>query len=180
MTTAQIMELDRALAAVFRMIREVRDKTPVARHIKFPPLPAVFSESIVMAAATVLFGPGWKCASGGNNCDIILENANGDLKKRVEVKATGQHAFQELKAKDLRADVLIWIRFGRRYELGAGSIEIAVIESPGRYIEKPRRLDVNRLERIPGIIENQKILHFESIEELLGRNDNAPGWTEGA
>jgi hypothetical protein len=174
------MELDRALAAIFRMIREVREKTPVARHIKFPPLPAIFSESIVMAAATALFGPGWKCRSGGKNCDIILENANGDLKKRVEVKATGQHAFQELKAKDLRADVLIWIRLGRRYELGAGSIEIAVIESPGRYIEKPRRLDVNRLERIPGIIENQKILRFESIEQLLGRDGNSPGQTEGA
>jgi hypothetical protein len=174
------MELDQALVAVFRIIRDVSDKTPVARHIKLPPLPAVFSESIVMAVATVLFGPGWKCRSGGNSCDIILENANGDLKKRVEVKATGQHAFQELKAKDLRADVLIWIRFGRRYELGTGSIEIAVIESPGRYIETPRRLDVNRFERIPGIIENQKILHFESIEQLLGHNGKVPGRTEGA
>jgi hypothetical protein len=174
------MELDRALAAVFRMIREVREKTPVARHIKFPALPAIFSESIVMAAATALFGSGWRCVSGGNNCDIILENANRDLKKRVEVKATGRHAFQELKAKDLRADILIWIRFGRRYELGSGLIEIAVIESPGRYITRPRRLDINRLERIPGIVENQKILRFESIEQLLGRNDNSQRRTEGA
>jgi hypothetical protein len=174
------MELDRALAAVFQMIREVREKIPVARHIKFPALPAIFSESIVMAAATALFGPGWRCRSGGNNCDIILENASGDLKKYVEVKATGQHAFQELKAKDLRADILIWIRFGRRYELGSGLIEIAVIESPGKYITKPRRLDINRLERIPGIVENQRILRFESIEQLLGRNDNSQGQTECA
>ncbi len=179
LTTAQIMELDRALRAIFRMIREVREKNPVARHIKFPPLPAVFSESIVMAAATALFGPGWKCGSGGNNCDIILENAKGNLKKRVEVKATGQHAFQELKAKDLSADILIWTRFGRRYELGVGSIEIAVIESPGKYIEKPRRLDVTRFERIPGILENQKILRFESIEQLLGHNGYALGRTAG-
>ncbi len=81
----------------------------------------------------------------------------------MEVKASGQHGFQELKAKDLRADVLIWIRFGRRYELGSGSIEVAVIENPGKYIAKPRRLDVNRLDRIPGIIESQKILRFGSL-----------------
>jgi hypothetical protein len=180
LTAPQIIELDRALAEVFRIIRDMREHTPVARHIKFPSLPAVFSESIVIAATPALFGPDWRCEYGGNECDIILENVNDGLTKRVEVKATGQHALQELKAKDLRADVLIWIRFGRRYELGSGSIEVAVIESPGKYIAKPRRLDVNRLHEIPGIIESQKILRFESIEQLLGCNDNSPGRTEHA
>jgi hypothetical protein len=51
---AEILELDRALTNVFRMIRETRELNPVANHIKFPSLPAVFSESIVIAAATVL------------------------------------------------------------------------------------------------------------------------------
>lgn len=180
LTTTQIIELDRALAAVFRIIRDMREQTSVARHIKFPSLPSAFSESIVIAATPALFGPGWRCGYGGNECDIILENVNGGLTKRVEVKASGQHGFQELKAKDLRADVLIWIRFGRRYELGSGSIEVAVIENPGKYIAKPRRLDVNRLDRIPGIIESQKILRFGSLEQLLGRDDNSPGWTERA
>jgi len=178
LTTTQIIELDRALAAVFRMIRDMREQTPIARYIKFPSLPAAFSESIVFAATSALFGPGWRCRYGGNECDIILENVNGGLTKRVEVKATGQHALQELKAKDLRADVLIWIRLGRRYELGSGSIEVAVIENPGNYIAKPRRLDVNRLDGIPGITESQRILRFESIEQLLGLNDNSLGRTE--
>lgn len=178
LTSTQIIELDRALSAVFRMIRDMREQTPVARHIKFPSLPAIFSESIVIVATPALFGPGWRCGYGGSECDIILENVDGSLTKRVEVKATGQHAFQELKAKDLRADVLIWIRFGRRYELGSGPIEVAVIETPGKYIGKPCRLDVNRLDGIPGIIESQKILRFESIEQLLGLTDNSPGRTE--
>lgn len=180
LTTTQIIELDRALAAVFRIIREMREQTSVARHIKFPSLPAAFSESIVIAATPALFGPGWRCGYGGKKCDIFLENVNDGLTKRVEVKASGQHAFQELKAKDLRADVLIWIRFGRRYQVGSGPIEVAVIENPGKYIAKPRRLDVNRLDRIPGIIESQKILRFESIEQLLGCDDNSPGRTERA
>jgi hypothetical protein len=173
LTTKQIIELDHALTAVFRMIRDIREQMPVARHIKFPSLPAVFSESIVIAATPVLFGSGWECRYGGSECDLILENVNDGIKKRVEVKATGQHAFQELKEKDLRADILVWVRFGHRYELGSGSIEVAVIESPGKYITKPRRLDVNRLYGIPGIIESQRILRFESIEQLLERTDNS-------
>lgn len=117
---AEILELDHALTNVFGMIRETRELNPVARHIKFPSLPAVFSESIVIAAATVLFGPSWKCRYGGKESDLILESTHGTQTKRVEVKATGQHALQELKAKDLRADVLVWVRFGRRYEVGGG------------------------------------------------------------
>jgi hypothetical protein len=156
------------------MNRETRDLNPVASHIKFPSLPAVFSESIVIAAATVLFGPGWKCRYGGNECDVILESTNGTQTKRVEVKATGQHAFQELKAKDLRAEVLVWIRFGRRYEVGGGAIEVAIIEDPGRYVSSPRRLDVNRLNAIPGITASQKVFRFESIEELIGRPSGPP------
>ena len=175
LTTTQIIELDRALSTVFRMIWEMREQNPIAQHIKFPSLPSVFSETIVLAATPILFGPDWRCRFGGKECDLILRNVNDGLTKRVEIKATAQNAFQELKAKDLRADVLIWVRFGRRYEIGSGSIEVAVIESPGKYISKPRRLDVNRLHKIPGIIESQRILRFESIEQLLGCDANLPG-----
>ena len=171
---AEIFELDHALTNVFRMIRQTRELNPVASHIKFPSLPAVFSESIVIAAVTVLFGPGWKCRYGGKECDIILESTDGTQIKRVEVKATGHHAFQELKAKDLRADVLVWVRFGRRYEVGGGTIEVAIIEDPGKFVSSPRRLDVNRLNAIPGITASQKMFRFQSIEELIGRPSGSP------
>ncbi len=169
LTSAEILELDLALINVFRMIRETRERNPVAGQIKFPSLPAVFSESIVIAAAAVLFGPGWKCRYGGKECDVLLEDTHGAQSKRVEVKATGHHAFQELKAKDLRADILVWVRFGRRYEVGGGPIEVAIIENPGKYIPNPRRLDVNRLNAIPGITTTQKVFTFESIEDLVGK-----------
>ncbi len=170
----EIFELDHALTKVFRMIRETRELNPVAGYIKFPSLPAIFSESIVIAAATVLFGPGWKCRYGGNICDVILESTDGTQTKRVEVKATGIHAFQELKAKDLRADVLVWVRFGRRYEVGGGAIEVAIIENPGKYVSGPRRLDVKRLNAIAGITASQKVFRFESIEELIGIPSGSP------
>lgn len=162
-----ILDLDRALADVFRIISAMRKENPVATYIKFPPLPSVFSESIVIAAAPVLFGPNWRGRFGGRVCDILLEANDGRGEKKVEVKATGNHAFQELKAKDLRADALVWIRFGRRFEIGSGPIDVVVLDRPNRYIKDPRRLDVNRFEAIPGVKDNQVVFHFESLEQLL-------------
>jgi hypothetical protein len=86
---------------------------------------------------------------------------------KVEVKATGQHAFQELKDKDLRADVLVWLRFGRRLELGTGPIEAAVIEGPGKYIHRQCRLDVRRFEAVAGILAAQKVFRFDSLAAML-------------
>ena len=52
-----------------------------------------------------LFGEGkadWKAIFGGSVSDIQLLNTNGQT-RRVEVKSTAIHEFQELKAKDLLA-----------------------------------------------------------------------------
>jgi hypothetical protein len=59
-------------------------------------------------------------------------------------------------------------------EVGGGAIEVAIIEDPGRYVSSPRRLDVNRLNAIPGITASQKVFRFESIEELIGRASGPP------
>ena len=71
---------------------------PAARHIRFPPLPSIFSESIVIAAAPRIFGPGWTARYGGAAGGVLIENDQCE-ESRVEVKATGVHAFQELKAR---------------------------------------------------------------------------------
>jgi hypothetical protein len=114
----EILQLDVALVRAFRTIRELREELPAAQYIKFPPLPSIFSESIVIAAAPRIFGPEWTARYGGAASDVLIANDLGE-ERRVEVKATGKHAFQELKAKDLKADFLVWVRFGRRFELGA-------------------------------------------------------------
>ncbi len=54
-----ILALDDALIRAFEAIRGIRESHPAARSIKFPPLPAQFSESIVIAVPHVLFGQGW-------------------------------------------------------------------------------------------------------------------------
>lgn len=167
LTVQEILELEAALMEVFGTIRELRERSPAARYIKFPPLPAVLSESIAIAITPTLFGSDWRGRYGGSAADLIIENMATRSVLRVEVKATGRHAFQELKDKDLRADVLIWFRFGRRLELGTGPIDAAVIKAPGRFVRSQCRLDVHRFEAIPGIQEAQKVFRFDSLAAML-------------
>jgi hypothetical protein len=103
---------------------------------------------------------------GGAICDVLIENGPGE-ERRVEVKATGEHAFQEFKAKDLRADFLVWIRFGRRFNLGQGPIEIAILSDPSRFIANACRLDTARFEKRIGASDSLRILSFDSLEALL-------------
>ncbi len=174
LTTEEILELGSSLTEVFRAIRTMHERKRVAKYIKYPPLPSVFSESIVIAATPTLFGATWTARFGGTLCDLVLRTGEDLDEKRVEVKATGRHAFQELKEKDLQADFLVWLRFGRRFETGSGPIEVAILEAPGRYIAKPRRLDVTRFEAIRGVVDNQKLFRFDSLEDLLnGRTSKA-------
>lgn len=163
----EILELDRVLMGIFRSIRAFRESNAVARHIKFPPVPAIFSESIAIAATPILFGREWIGCYGGRDSDLTVKHCVSGKSLRVEVKATGRHAFQELKEKDLLADALIWIRFGRRYELGDGPIEVAVIEALGRYVKTSCRLDVKRMDLIPGLLESQRVFQFDSLEQML-------------
>jgi hypothetical protein len=164
LTPEEIVQLDVALIRAFRTIRELREELPAARHIKSPPLPSIFSESI--AAAPRIFGPEWTARYGGATCDVLIENGRGE-ERRVEVKATGEHAFQEFKAKDLRADFLVWIRFGRRFNLGQGPIEIAILSAPSRFIANACRLDTARFEKRIGSSDSLRILSFDSLEALL-------------
>ena len=171
LTVDEILQLEAALMEVFRTIRQLRTRTSAARHIKLPPVPSVFSESIAIATTPVLFGSGWKGRYGGHEADLIVENLTTRRSLKVEVKATGQHAFQELKLKDLQADVLIWFRFGHRFESGTGPIYVAVLDSPGRYVRTQCRLDVRRFEAIPGVQQAQKIFRFESLAAMLAEVD---------
>ena len=175
----EILQLDAALIRAFRTIQELREELPAARHIKFPPLPSIFSESIVIAAAPRIFGPGWTARYGGAACDVLIESDQGE-ERRVEVKATGVHAFQELKAKDLRADFLVWVRFGRRFESGQGPIEIAILSNPSQFIPAACRLDTARFERRVGSTDALRTLSFDSLEALLHDPESSPILGESA
>jgi len=166
LTIDEILELDAALVQAFRTIAALRQSYRAAKHIKFPPLPAIFSESLVIAAAHRIFGAEWSARYGGTECDVLIESVAGVI-KRVEVKATAQHGFQEFKAKDLRADTLVWVRFGGRFQQGSGPIEVTLLNEPGRVIDRACRLDVSRFEKRLGGDADVTTLRFSTLEELL-------------
>lgn len=87
--------------------------------------------------------------------------------RRVEVKSTGRHGFQELKAKDLSADTLVWIHFGKQLDEGYGAIRIVILDNPGKYIFEPVRLDIPRLMRKVGDTSDLRQLEVVDLEDFL-------------
>ena len=166
LTPQEIIELDQVLVEAFALHRAFQSRVPVARYIKFPQIPAVLGESFVIAAASKLFGVDWKAAFGGSLSDVQLLSPIG-LKRRVEVKSTAHHGFQELKFKDLSADILVWIHFGRRFYEGYGAIQIVILNNPGKYIFEPVRLDIPRLMRKVGDTSDLRQIEVADLEGFL-------------
>ena len=162
LTPQEIIELDQALIEVFALHRDLKSRIPTARYIKFPQVPAILAESFVVVTASKLFGAGWKARFGGSVSDAQLVNATGQT-QRVEVKSTARHEFQELKLKDLLADTLVWVCFGKRFHEGYGTIQIVILDNPGAHILTPVRLDIPRLMRRLGDTPDLRYANFEEF-----------------
>ena len=166
LTPQEIIELDQAIVEVFASHRALKSRIPAARYIKFPQIPAILGESFVIAAVGKLFGTDWKAAFGGSLSDVQLFDSTGRT-RRVAVKSTGRHGFQELKAKDLSADTLVWIHFGKQFDEGYGVIQIMILDNPGKYIFEPVRLDIPRLMRKVGDTSDLRQLEVVDLEDFL-------------
>ena len=118
--------------AAYRMHAQLRDDYPMARRHQ-PPWYSSAAERIPRGRGGTAHlrqrGLDQLRRDGG---DLIVD-AGGALPAYVEVKATGSGEFQEIKARDLAADVLVWVAFGRRYELGHGPIDVFVLTRPQRF-----------------------------------------------
>jgi hypothetical protein len=166
LTPTEIIELDQALIEAFSSHRNLKNRVPAARHIKFPQVPAVLAESLVIGAVSRLFGPGWKATFGGSLSDVRLDDATGQT-RLVEVKSTGGNGFQELKAKDLSADTLVWVHYGGRFHQGSGAFRIVILDNPGKHISAPTRLDIPRLLHKVGDTPDLRELEIADLETFL-------------
>ena len=166
LTPLEIIELDRALIEAFSSHRSLKNRLPAARYIKYSQLPALFAESFVIAGARKLFGSEWTAAIGRPLSDVRLSDSGGRT-RRVEVKSSGHHGFQELKGKDLLADTLVWVHFGRRFHDGSGAIQVVILDNPGKYISEPIRLDIPRLRRRVGEATDLRQIEVKDLEDFL-------------
>jgi len=86
--------------------------------VQLPKIPSILSESIVASEVQHGRGPMWKgpvqVMPGGAKADLIVKWKSKEF--RVEVKGTGRQGFQNLVAKDVAADVLVWVDFGNFFE----------------------------------------------------------------
>ncbi|MFQ5880956.1 MAG: hypothetical protein ACE5I9_00600 [Candidatus Methylomirabilales bacterium] len=87
--------------------------------------------------------------------------------RRVEVKSSARHGFQELKDKDLLADTLVWIHFGKRFHEGSGAIQIVILDNPGKHILGPVRLDIPRLMRKVGDTSDLRQIEVADLQSFL-------------
>jgi len=132
LTAQEISDLDAALMAAYRMHSELRARMSAAAYIARPPIPAKLSESLVGYSACWLFGAACRAKFGGRRTGLIIRRPSGD-QLLVEVKATGAGEFQEVKPRDLEADALVWVAFGRRYEDARGPTHLYVLPEPSRF-----------------------------------------------
>lgn len=166
LTPQEIIELDQALIEVFALHRALKNRISTACYIKFPQIPAILAESFVIVTASKIFGAEWKATFGSSVSDVQLSNAAGQT-RRVEVKSTASHEFQELKPKDLLADTLVWLRFGKRFLEGYGTIQIVILDNPGMYILEPVRLDIPRLMRRVGDTQDLRYIEVVDLQDFL-------------
>ncbi|GAB4429329.1 MAG: hypothetical protein Fur0044_27040 [Anaerolineae bacterium] len=165
LTKKELFELDRLLIETYSFFQELRDHSSIARLIHYPSVPAEFSESLTVHCAERFFGKNWTAKFGGSVCDIVLERLGEQ--RTVEVKATGQTNFQEIKPKDLAADFLVWMHFGDRYINGHDKLHIYILKNPRKYFEKPLRLKLRDFFRYTEGSLDLTTIEAESLHNLL-------------
>lgn len=142
LTRVDVLKFEAAMIATFAAQIAVRARHPLANRIKFPGVPAPFSESIVLLAASKLFPQhsSYTASPGGKLADIILvpppcgaavQSVPPPPNVTVEVKATASRGTLELKKRDVQANILVWLAFGNRFEGGSDPIVVNVVPNPG-------------------------------------------------
>lgn len=171
LTKEELFDLDGLLIETYSFFRELRNQSSIARLIHYPSIPAELSESLTVHCAESFFGKGWTAKFGNDICDVIIDRFGEQ--RTVEVKATGQTNFQELKSKDLAADFLVWMHFGDRYINGQGKISIYILKNPKKYFEKSLRLKLRDFFRYTGGSSDLTTIETESLVSLLNPGKNS-------
>ena len=144
LTTAEMRELALYLDQACKYITKARLRFPLARHIQYPKIPSILSESIVAAAISkghiLCDEPINSVTFGGKQADLIARLRTGGQLK-IEVKASGPNGFVSFGPKDYSADYLIWLLFGNIFVNGAGkTCRALILPKPGEKLISRKRI----------------------------------------
>ena len=103
---------------------------------------------------------------GGREGDIFLQFPDGE--RHVEVKATGEHGFEDFSEKDITADWMIWIHFGTVLRKGSGDVVLYKFENPGKMFKEG---PVN-LEKVLKVVPEKQMTKItgSSLSEIIRVN----------
>ena len=149
------------LRDVFGYLDHLRVQDPLAKHIQYPKLPSLLSESIVLNSlkegallpelATASF------AFGGRRADIMAQLPDGN-EQTIEVKATGKSAFQYFGKKDIGCDFLVWVNFGTYFHARETQpVEACVIHQPSRYFRQPLKVTLAKVKSEVPVLQTCQI-----------------------
>lgn len=149
LTLDEVKRLIANLRDVFAYIAVLRNRDGVAIHIQNPKIPSALSQSLAayLLQSGNLLGERmevWPSNSGGDLCGRM---ASG-VELTIEVKATGESAFQELGRKDLEAGLLIWLHFASFFsDPSRRSIDVWLMPNPGKHLKGPCKLLLKTFQR---------------------------------
>jgi hypothetical protein len=158
---SEIKELVRLVRGVFSDVRQLKAREPLARHIQYPKVPSILSESLalhLLKRRRLIPGlHGHVFGFGGKTADILGKSSTG-REKRIEVKATGTNAFQNFVKKDTTADYIIWFHFDD-YFLRDDNPPIAafLIRKPGRFFRERVYVNLSSLKAKVPDLEEKKV-----------------------
>jgi hypothetical protein len=158
LSISSIRKLARLLRAVFSFILELENESVLATRLKKPQLPPVLSESLALylleRKEILEHLRDYSFTFGYRQGDPDIIATSGENEIRIEVKATGDKAFQYFSEKDLLADFLVWIHFGRYFlDTGTEGFEVYILEQPRKYeneYPKSRKITLGKLKEIIG------------------------------
>ncbi|HEU0219181.1 MAG TPA: hypothetical protein VFQ98_00075 [Gallionella sp.] len=160
----QIAELVKLLRAVFQYHHELRKQSEVAHLVQFPKIPSALSESLV-----VILGNQGLLLNELNLHNFQLSEENGDVvatsnnmqKLKIEVKATGNSAFQFFGDKDIESDILVWVHFDNCFKESSSEVKIFTVINPKLKFEKPQKITLSKFKDLGSPTET--VINLDSV-----------------
>ena len=138
----EIRRLCAALRDMFAFQASLREREPLARHLRDPQIPPALSQSL---AAYLLQSGDLPHRASSIRETVGGEGLQGNLPGRgnlsIEVKATGETGRQQLARKDLEAGLLVWLDFDSYFaDPQQRRVSVVLMFAPSRYLAKAGEL----------------------------------------
>lgn len=142
LTPAEIIDLIDILQDLFHHHEQIRLNYKLGELIQNPKIPSFLSESIAfhLLSSGELLGSKIQTYQSKKGGDLEVSVNNKKLK--IEVKATGESAFQFFGHKDLDAYILIWVHFNKLFKKKSQTLNLSIyyIKNARAVFREPRKI----------------------------------------